>query len=473
MLLVIEDCDSGDVVEGKDADHCQILRSTKWLRIAVVAVLAVALLACIGSLDGRQWTTQETVAGAPLTLELADQMLVKDIDFHRATFDEFKRGRVLSTAGAEPQASLDDAASFTKDAQTLEPSEMKTKWGTPAWSEDTAGMKSAVAGAVGRSIFAAINGDSAEDPGLATYQAAQDLITSALAVSCPILSIAVVTAMSLFEGVFFPGNNNQPSETEQLYTTIMGEVNDLIKQNNIETQMASAKDSVLALVGEMAWIPELVHVASDDVKMSAYIAMQTHLAMHARTAFGDCFDSLTADGCKAWQQAGTIEIGVDYAQLHLQIFADMHALTSATDDFKDLLKLKMEAVAVKYRCLLQNSYSTYLQLRLNQIVIAKESSGGSYNWEVKVVDKFTSNTVRPNFYKPSKYDSMFKSSSKKSSSKAKKRAEKNVQPIVDLKRTNLEAKYKKMYEDPINALTDWLDVADDEVCAQALFTSTA
>jgi hypothetical protein len=133
----------------------------------------------------------------------------------------------------------------------------------------------------------------------------------------------------------------------------------------------------------------------------------------------------------------------------------------------------MEAVAVKYRCLLQNSYSTYLELRLNQIVIAKESSGGKYDWKVKVVDKFTSNTVRPNFYKPSKYDSMFKSSSKKSSAKAKKRAEKNVQPIVDLKRTNLEAKYQKMYEDPINALTDWLDVADDEVCAQALFTSTA
>lgn len=194
-------------------------------------------------------------------------------------------------------------------------------------------------------------------------------------------------AMTMLQGVFFPAPTNPQ---QALFDAMIKVVKDMIKQNNIKQKMDSVKNIVLGTTEELSWVPELLDSASEDVLSSYYIMLQHDLAVNARVAFGECYDDLNTDSCKDWQEAGTMELGLQYVQLHMQVFTSIYTSGTTSTSFKEVLKTKMKNVGIKYKCLLTKFYDTYKAYRLK--FISGEGFGNERGkfcyWSYKVKDSF-------------------------------------------------------------------------------------
>jgi len=264
----------------------------------------------------------------------------------------------------------------------------------------------------------------------------------------------------MMQGIFFP----PPSDpTAQLYKTIMSHVQDLITQNALQNQMTTVRNTILGITDELSWMPELVNESSEDVKTSYYLTVQHYLAVGVRTAFGDCYDNLASVECRSWREAGTVEISLDYAQMHLEVFSSIYALNSTSDGFKSLLRSKMKSAGRKYRCLLTHAYSVFKAFR-NQgsnLHVKKKvkktckrdngCTGGKYctpccKWSVQVKDNFLGKVVKEKEGKGYKFNTNdCKNAAKRESSSMR------TGYLRELNR-KLEAEYSK----PIDELTAFL-----------------
>lgn len=334
-------------------------------------------------------------------------------------------------------------------------------------------FKTDMAMGIANTAKVAINGGSGQEVGEASYNSAISIVGGVAGMVNPMLGLAVTMAMTMMQGIFFQTSSNP---TKELFDSVMSAVGDLIKQNNLNQQMASVKNSILGITEELSWVPELVDTATDDVMTSYYLTVQHDLATGVRSAFGECYDDLGSGKCKSWQEAGTVEISLDYAQLHLEVFNSIYALDSSNDEFRSLLQTKMTSVGTKYKCLLLKSYEAYKATRnhggrfeINKKTKEKNkrscSSGKNCvkcTWEVKVKDKFLNQWVK------SKSGTGKRSDEKDCKKSAKNWGGRKKTEYLDALNSDLKAQY----EDPINALFSFLTGADaSDPCASSGMTT--
>lgn len=322
-------------------------------------------------------------------------------------------------------------------------------------------FKKDMASGIAAVLAKAIDGGTGKEIGEASYTNAVSLVGGVAGMVNPMLGLAVTMAMTMMQGIFFQTSSNP---TKELFDAVMSAVEDLIKQNNLNQQMTSVKNSILGITDELSWVPELVETASDDVITSYYLTVQHDLATGVRSAFGECYDDLGTGNCKSWQEAGTVEVSLDYAQLHLEIFNSIYAVESTTDDFRSLLRTKMTSVGAKYKCLLLKSYEAYkafrnhgarfnIKKRTKEITKRSCSTGPGCkkcSWSAEIWDKFLNKRV------------------KKKSGEGKKSNQKDCKKSAKSWAGRLKSQYleevnselKAQYEDPINALFGFLDGDD-------------
>eukprot|EP00930_Biecheleria_cincta_P088596 TRINITY_DN77852_c0_g1_i1.p1 TRINITY_DN77852_c0_g1~~TRINITY_DN77852_c0_g1_i1.p1 ORF type:complete len:465 (+),score=77.54 TRINITY_DN77852_c0_g1_i1:87-1397(+) len=187
--------------------------------------------------------------------------------------------------------------------------------------------------------------------------------------SFPLLGVVMSMASSFIFGMF---GSSQDSPEEVLYKTIMSQVEVLIEQSLIQERMTSVKNMLLGVSDEMAWIPDLLQNTSHDVQLSFYLSVQHDMAVNARDAFGDCYDSPTSWDCASWEEAGTIAITNEYAISHIETLNTLYSLTSSKRFTKEVQNQLMK-VGLKYRGLLQHSFDAFVNQRKTQIELQMES----------------------------------------------------------------------------------------------------
>lgn len=374
-----------------------------------------------------------------MALATADSFLNRDIAAHKAKVSEYLQRYGKRSTG---DSKTDTCAKALKGILAEE-----------AATASRGAVRSNLAVGVADTMADVIAGKGDEIVQRTAYNEAIGLAgtLSGILFTNPLLSLGVTMAMTMLSPVLF----QVASPTATLYQDIMTEVQDLVKENNINQKLESVKTIILGTTEELSWVPELVETASTDVMSSYYLMVQHDLAVNARIAFGDCFDDLSSSSCKDWQEAGTLDVGLNYVQLHMQVFNSIYAFGNKTEEFKTVLKTKMKSVGTKYKCLLTTAYETYKAKRLSYIHGKQNVWGSKCNdracnkkmkcqWDAKAWDDFTGQDSKGSGW--GKKDN--KNDCKNSAKAARDQKQGNIITRIT---TELETYYMK----PINKLLDY------------------
>ena len=232
------------------------------------------------------------------------------------------------------------------------------------------GTKVTAAECVGGVALLAMQGGSSEEIAKGSAELAVNLAISAIGSVNPLLGVVMSLTSSFIFGLF---GGEQDSPEEALYTAIMSQVNHLIKQTLIQEKMTSAKNMLLGLSDELAWIPHLLQDTSDDIQVSYYLNVQHDMAVGARDAFGACYDDMSSSDCDSWEEAGTIAIINDYAMSHIETLSTLYTL-STSESFTEQIQKQLMKIGMKYKGLLKHSLEAFIDKRSAQIGLTTEQT---------------------------------------------------------------------------------------------------
>merc|ERR1712139_359300 len=94
-----------------------------------------------------------------------------------------------------------------------------------------------------------------QDCAEASYKSAVGIASTLAGMVNPMLGLVVTMALTMMQGLIFQSSSDP---TKELFDAVMGAVQDLIKQNNINQQLKSVRNSILGITDELSWVPELV-----------------------------------------------------------------------------------------------------------------------------------------------------------------------------------------------------------------------
>eukprot|EP00930_Biecheleria_cincta_P053979 TRINITY_DN3982_c0_g1_i1.p1 TRINITY_DN3982_c0_g1~~TRINITY_DN3982_c0_g1_i1.p1 ORF type:complete len:630 (+),score=106.07 TRINITY_DN3982_c0_g1_i1:62-1891(+) len=182
----------------------------------------------------------------------------------------------------------------------------------------------------------------------------------------PVLGIVATMATSLLSGLL--GGGKEPDPMKELFKAVMKAVELAIKRNTIEVKMETVRNQILSISEELAWTPDLLASATEDVEASYLLMVQHDLATGARLVFGDCYDNEISDACKSWQDAGTVFPALEYAELHVSVFTSLYNCSmSRSAGWQEIVANKTKKTGEKYKGLCEQSYEVYKNHRLSHI----------------------------------------------------------------------------------------------------------
>lgn len=176
------------------------------------------------------------------------------------------------------------------------------------------------------------------------------------------LAGAAITIFTSFLGGLIGGSNSNPQQA--LFDAIMKEVELMINRNNLAVKLQSVQNKLLAIGDELSWVPDVLEETPEATQIAWMLTVQHSLELSWRDVFGDCVQDAAGTACRDWQRAGTVDLGVKFAGMHLILLANMAASNTSSVGMSTLLQARMEVVAQRYAPLMFNSFDTYSTYRL-------------------------------------------------------------------------------------------------------------
>jgi hypothetical protein len=185
----------------------------------------------------------------------------------------------------------------------------------------------------------------------------------------PMVGTVTTIFSSMLSGLFPGAFGGGPSETELLYAKIIAQVQLMINQNNVRNRMESVRNTLRAIGSELLWVPDVLEETSEATQVSWMLTVQHSLELAWAEVFGPCVADAGSQGCQDWQVAGTADLCLKFAALHLALVGQMAISDSANVKMKNLLLDRVNTLGKRYTPLLDSSYAQYLEHRLSQVIL--------------------------------------------------------------------------------------------------------
>jgi hypothetical protein len=207
-----------------------------------------------------------------------------------------------------------------------------------------------------------------------TFVTVGTLISTGAAGVYPLAGAAISVFTSMIGGLI-GGSNSNPQQA--LYEMIIKQVQLMINRNNLAIKLRSVQNRLLAIADELSWVPDVLAETPLATQIAWMLTVQHSLELSWRDVFGDCVQDGASAACRDWQEAGTVDLVVRFAGMHLILLGNMATGNSSTVTMGALLERRMDVVGRRYSPLMFSSFHAYKDHRLAAISSFKgEGAGG-------------------------------------------------------------------------------------------------